>query len=121
MDPHKYLEVRTNKGDSKCLELDDITYVTSFANGITIHTVDGDYTDSASMDDFMDSVAEFKIFCRAHNKYIVNMNYIDSYSKTTYSLQIKNSVCISFSKQGLKNYLELKNPIRLKRRKKGRK
>ncbi|MEI6489277.1 MAG: LytTR family DNA-binding domain-containing protein [Bacteroidota bacterium] len=121
MDSHNCLDVRTNKGDSKCLELDDITYVTSFANGITIHTADGDYTDSASMDDFMDSVAEFKIFCRAHNKYIVNMNYIDSYSKTTYALQLKNSVCISFSKQGLKNYLELKNPIRLKRMKKPRK
>ncbi len=115
MTKYDVIEARAADGNFKCIRFMDIVFITAGANGIKIMVGKIVYTHPCSMDDFMFHTLSLSLFCRVHNKYIANMDKIDTYGKTTLELIMDNASRISFSPVGLKAYLELKKPMNIVR------
>ncbi len=115
MTKYDVIEGRAADGNFKCIRYMDIVFIMAGANEIRIMVGKIVYTHPCSLDDFMFHTLSLGLFCRAHYKYIANMDRIDGYGKTTLELVMDNESRISFSQEGLKAYLLLKKPSNIVR------
>ncbi len=92
------------KNKSYTINTSDIIYIEIIGHSLFIHTEEGKTTFRQTMAE-IEQMLPGEFFCRCHNSYIVNLRYIDEFSRTEITLNngtvlpIGRRYCDSFQKK----------------------
>lgn len=89
-------------GASKAIPLDNIYYMESQSHKIVLYTKDGELTYYARIGDLEEELQGN--FCRIHKGYLVNLAYVDEYSKT--EIILVNGTKIPLSKYKYEDFVK---------------
>lgn len=97
-----------HKGYKKLLEIDSIFAIAGQAAYSEIYTSDGKtYTVSKNIAEVERELNDFTMFFRCHKSWLVNINEVSSYSKSSYCAKLNNGVTVKLSRQKLKEFIML--------------
>lgn len=89
-------------GANKAIPLDNIYYLESQSHKIVLYTKDGELIYYARIKDLEEELRGN--FCRVHKGYLVNLAYVDEYSKT--ELILANGTKIPISKYKYEDFVK---------------
>ena len=89
-------------GASKAIPLDSIYYMESQSHKIVLYTKDGEWTYYARIGDLEEELQGN--FCRTHKGYLINLAYVDEYSKT--EIMLVNGAKIPLSKYKYEDFVK---------------
>lgn len=89
-------------GASKAIPLDNIYYMESQSHKIVLYTKDGEWTYYARIGDLEEELQGN--FCRTHKGYLINLAYVDEYSKT--EIILVNGAKIPLSKYKYEDFVK---------------
>lgn len=89
-------------GASKAIPLDKIYYMESQSHKIVLYTKDGEWTYYARIGDLEEELRGN--FCRTHKGYLINLAYVDEYSKT--EIILVNGAKIPLSKYKYEDFVK---------------
>lgn len=89
-------------GASKAIPLDSIYYMESQSHKIVLYTKDGEWTYYARIGDLEEELRGN--FCRTHKGYLINLAYVDEYSKT--EIMLVNGAKIPLSKYKYEDFVK---------------
>ena len=78
-------------GRTVSLVLADIRYIESYNHSIVVHQADGNRTYLLSLSELEKQLAS-KQFCRCHNSYLVNLDYVEEIGRTKLMLRDGSSI-----------------------------
>lgn len=100
--PKKKSLVIQHAGANKAIPLDSIYYMESQSHKIVLYTKDGELTYYARIKDLEEELQSD--FCRVHKGYLINLSYVDEYSKT--ELILANGAKIPISKYKYEDFVK---------------
>jgi two-component system LytT family response regulator len=87
-----------DKGHQQVISLTDIIAVEAFESYSTFHTTQGKYTASKNLKHFERLFDEVHFLNRVHKSWIVNLNFIQNYSKTDLVINLETGIIAKLSK-----------------------
>ena len=75
-----------SKGTKSVIKAEDIIYIESTDHAVLVHTSDGSYRDAHSLKEFLDNTSLHIPLIQIHKSFVINLNYLISYSATTVTL-----------------------------------
>lgn len=98
--------VITDKGVQQIISVDNIVAIEAQESYCCINTTDQKYVASKNLKHFETILESVPQFIRVHKSWIINTKFILSYSKSDYSIKLKNGIIAKLSKYK-KNEFEL--------------
>ena len=93
------------KGGQKAILLSDIVAFEANSAYSTIYTKEeGTFLYSKHLKHFEDLLSDNQRFIRTHKSWIINLDFMDSYSKSKFTIQLKNGVEAKLSKYKKENF-----------------
>lgn len=97
----KILVVNTDQG-KVVIDQEEILFIETFGRKTKIHTAGGEFVSHQKMREYEAKLSE-ESFCRCHNAYIVNFQYIHKIEN--YTVVLKNGSIVLISKNRKKNFM----------------
>lgn len=88
----------SDRGNQHLVKLDNIIAIEAQESYCTIYTIEAQYVVSKNLKHFESLLSPLAHFFRVHKSWIVNLNYLEHYSKSDLNIQLKNKLIAKLSK-----------------------